>query len=189
MGIKESTLDLAQDPFNAEINFALAEEYMYQLQYASAAGFYLRAAEYGYATDPIMAYTSLLKMVFCWETQGDREATVYNNLLQAVALLPTRPEAYFLLARLHERKGEWQKCFTFAEMGLLFASNAYHRPLPSHVDYFGSFCLLFEKAVACWWLGRRDECKATFHYLLDEYKMPPEYVSASLKNLELFNVS
>ena len=65
MGIKELTIDLSADPTNCEKNFALAEAYNSSQQYASAAGFYLRAAEYGYKTHPLVAYASLLKMSLC----------------------------------------------------------------------------------------------------------------------------
>jgi hypothetical protein len=186
MEIKDLTIDLSSDPYSAEKNFALAEGYSSQKQYASAAGFYLRAAEYGYKTHPLITYTSLLKMALCWSYQGDRNKTVYNNLMQAVAYLPNRPEAYFLLARIHERNKEYQQCYTYSEMGLLYATSTYHNPLPAYVDYNGAYCLMFEKAVAGWWLGRKEESKVLFQYLLDDHQMAPEYVSGCLNNLKLF---
>lgn len=189
MGIKELTIGLSADPTNCEKNFELAEAYADQQQYASAAGFYLRAAEYGYQTHSLIAYTSLLKMAVCWSHQGDRTRTVHNNLLQAIAFLPARPEAYFLLSRIHERNKEYQQCYTYAELGLLYATSTYNNPLPGYVDYNGSYCLLFEKAVAGWWLGRREESKVLFQHLLDEHKMAPEYVNGCINNLRLFNVS
>jgi hypothetical protein len=66
MDVRELTLKLAEDPVDVENNFNLAIAYEEQLQYASAAGFYLRAAEYGYKTHPLITYTSLLKMALCW---------------------------------------------------------------------------------------------------------------------------
>jgi tetratricopeptide (TPR) repeat protein len=186
MAIKELTIALAADPYDIETNFALAEEYDRQQQYASAAGFYLRAAEYGYKTHPLIAYTSLLKMSWCWSRQGGRDRTVYHNLMQAVAFLPNRPEAYFLLSRIHERNKEYQQCYTYAEMGLLYATATFNSPLPAHVDYNGSYCLMFEKAVAGWWLGRKEESKVLFQHLLDDHQMTPEYVNGCLNNLKLF---
>ena len=186
MEIKALTVDLSADPFSVEKNFDLAEGYAAQKQYASAAGFYLRAAEYGYKTHPLITYTSLLKMALCWSEQGDRNKTVYNNIMQAVAFLPNRPEAYFLLARIHERNKEYQQCYTYAEMGLLYATVTFHNPLPGYVDYNGSYCLLFEKAVAGWWLGRKDESKVLFQHLLDDHQMTPEYVNSCLNNMRLF---
>ena len=186
MKIKEASIKLAEDSFNPEVNFALAEAYDAEKQYASAAGFYLRAAEYGYKTHPLITYASLLKMALCWSQQGDRNRTVYNNLMQAVAYLPNRPEAYFLLARIHERNKEYQQCYTYAEMGLLYATTTFHNPLPAYVDYNGAYCLMFEKAVAGWWLGRKEESKVLFQHLLDDHQMAPEYVSGCLNNMKLF---
>jgi tetratricopeptide (TPR) repeat protein len=186
MGIKEATLELAADPFDVHKNFNLAQEYYKQKQFASAAGFYLRAAEYGHKTEPLITYTSLLIMSLCWAQQGDRNRTVYNNLMQAVAYLPNRPEAYFLLSRIHERNKEYQQCYTYAEMGLLYATTTFHNPLPGDTDYKGSYCLMFEKAVAGWWLGRKEESKVLFQHLLDDHQMAPEYVSGCLNNMKLF---
>ena len=186
MDVKELALKLAENPFDVEINFNLATAYEEQLQYASAAGFYLRAAEYGYKTHPLITYTSLLKMAMCWGAQGDRNKTVYNNIMQAIAYLPNRPEAYFLLSRIKERNREYQECFTYAELGLLFATNAYNQPLPGYVEYNGTYCLLFEKAVAGWWIGRKSESKTLFQHLLDDHAMTEEYVNGCLNNLKLF---
>jgi hypothetical protein len=187
MDVRELTLKLAENPVDVENNFNLATAYEEQLQYASAAGFYLRAAEYGYKTHPLITYTSLLKMTLCWSAQGDRNKTVYNNLMQAIAYLPNRPEAYFLVSRIKERNKEYQECYTYAEIGLLFATSTYNQPLPGYVEYNGSYCLLFEKAVAGWWIGRKEESKVLFHHLLDDHKMSKEYVSSCLNNLKLFN--
>jgi tetratricopeptide (TPR) repeat protein len=187
MDVRELTLKLAENPIDVENNFNLAIAYEEQLQYASAAGFYLRAAEYGYKTHPLITYTSLLKMALCWGAQGDRNRTIYNNIMQAITYLPNRPEAYFLLCRIKERNKEYQECYTYAELGLLFATTTYNQPLPGYVEYNGSYCLLFEKAVAGWWIGRRDESKTLFQHLLDNYEMSQEYVNGCLNNMSLFN--
>jgi tetratricopeptide (TPR) repeat protein len=187
MDVKELALKLAENPNDPQINFDLASAYEEQLQYASAAGFYLRAAEHGYKTHPLITYTSLLKMALCWGAQEDRNRTVYNNIMQAIAYLPNRPEAYFLVSRIKERNKEYQECYTYAELGLLFATTTYNQPLPGYVEYNGSYCLLFEKAVAGWWIGRRDESKILFEHLLDNYEMSQEYVNGCLNNMKLFN--
>jgi tetratricopeptide (TPR) repeat protein len=187
MGIKELAIDLSNDSSNPEKNFALAEEYERLRQHSSAAGLFLRAADFGYKTHPLITYASLLKMALCWSRQNDRKATVINSLYHAIAYLPSRPEAYFLLSRICEKNKDWQKCFTYAEIGIQFATATYHNPLPGYVEYNGSYCLLFEKAVASWWIGRKEESKQLFQYLLDEYEMAPEYVYGCLNNMKLFS--
>lgn len=186
MSVKELAVDLASNTKDANKNFALAEEYERLNQHASAAGFYLRAADLGYKTSPLLTYTSLLKMALCFSRQKDRTATVVNTLHHAIAFMPSRPEAYFLLARFYERNKEWQKAYTFAELGLQFAMVAVHQPTPGYVEYNGSYCLLFEKAVSGWWIGRKNESKMLFQQLLDEHEMSPEYVYGCLNNMKLF---
>lgn len=187
MGVKELAIDLSLDTTDPEKNFAIAEEYERLKQHSSAAGFYLRAADYGHKTHPLITYTSLLKMGLCWSKQSDRKATVVNSVYHALAYLPARPEAYFILSRINERDREWQKCYTHAEMGLQFATATYNNPLPGYVEYNGSYCLMFEKAVSSWWIGRKQESKELFQYLLDEYEMSPEYVHGCLNNMKLFS--
>lgn len=187
--VKELAIDLASDTKNPTKNFALAESYEKLHQHASAAGFFLRAADFGYKTHPLVAYTSLLKMSLCFSRQNDRTSTVLNTLHHAVAFMPSRPEAYFLLARFYERNKEWQKAFTFAELGLQFTVPTQNNPLPGYVEYNGPYCLLFEKAVASWWIGRRKESKLLFQSLLDDYEMAPEYVISCITNMSLFDVS
>ena len=186
MSVKDLAVDVAFDSYNPEKNFALANAYYDQGQYSSAAGFYLRAADRGYQTHTLLAYTSLIKMALCFSKQGSRSSTVYQTLLQAVSLLPGRPEAYFHLSRIHERNKEWQRSATFAELGLANHLADYNSPLPSYVEYNGMYCLLFEKAVCGWWLGRKEESKALFDHLLDNYEMSSEYVNGCLNNLKLF---
>ncbi|CAB4178734.1 hypothetical protein UFOVP1033_5 [uncultured Caudovirales phage] len=185
--IESLVIDLSTDTFNPEKNFALAVEYSNIKQTAAALSFFLRAAEYGHDTHPLLVYASLLKVSLCLSEQGQRDATVVNSIHEAIGYLPGRPEAYFLLSRWYERNNDWRKCYAFAEVGLNFSASTYNLPLPTYVEYEGPYCLIFEKAVSSWWLGRKEECKTLFKYLLDNYEMAPGYVNSSLNNLKLFN--
>ena len=107
-----------------------------------------------------------------------RETSVKNCYLQAMQYLPKRPEAYFLISRDHEQKGEWQAAYTFAQVGLAHARG--NETLPTTTQYLGEFVLLFEKAVAGWWIGRLDESISIFQDLLnqdipDNYRKSIEY--------------
>lgn len=186
MSVKDLAIDLASNTRDANKNFALAEEYERLKQYASAAGFFLRAADLGYKTNPLLTYTALLKMALCFSRQNDRTATVLTTLHNAIAFMPSRPEAYFILSRFYERNKDWNKSYAFAEIGLQFAMVANHLPTPGYVEYNGVYCLMFEKAVTGWWIGRKDESKAIFQDLLDNHKMSPEYVYGCLNNMRLF---
>jgi len=180
MKIEELVVELSKDPFNPALNFDVAVEYEKQNQTASAVSFYLRTAEYGHESHPTLVYASLLKVAHCFDDQNDRNATVSNCLLQAVAFLPYRPEGYFLLAQFYERLGQWQECYTWACMGL---SHHLHNPLPVHVGYESSYVLLFEKAVSAWWIGRKDESIELLKRL-EKMEIDPGYLSAVKHNLE-----
>lgn len=185
-GVEKVILDLSLDSFDPEKNFAAALEYDRLNQTSSAAFFYLRAAEWGYKTHPLIAYTSLLKMAQCYGKQVNRENTVASSLLHAVTFLPQRPEGHFLLARYYERNKRWQEAYTQASIGLMMAINTYNEPLPTWVEYDGVYCLLFEKAVAGWWLGQKDESKKIFEDLLANYNVAQEYKTAIENNLKLY---
>jgi len=182
--IESLVVELSKDPFNPHINFACAVEYELLNQTASAVSFYLRAAEYGFASNPVIAYTSLLKMAHCFEDQNDRTSTVSNCLQQAVTVLPKRPEAYFLLSQFHERQRSWQESYTYAEIGLSVAYG--HEPLPINVGYTNHFFLEYQKAVSAWWIGRRHESIILFNKLKEKTaELPEEYLKSIESNLKV----
>lgn len=179
--------DLSSDPFNPSLNFNIAVEYEKLGQTASAVSFYLRSAEYGINGDnPLIPYTALLRMAHCFEDQNDRAHTVSNALLQALAWHPERPEAYFLMAQFHERSSNWQECYTWAKLGMLYAFDPVD-PLPAEVGYHGLYCLEFENAVSAWWIGRRDESWYLLTKLKDMKNITPEYAAAVAANVARIN--
>lgn len=175
--------DASHDMFNPVLNFNIAKEYESLSQTASAVSFYLRAAEYGYESEPLIVYSSLLRMSICFEDQKDRNLTVNNAVLQAIAHMPNRPEAYFLLARFHERSGNWQECYAMAEVGLMF-SRLRLEPLPIDVEYPGEYGLHFEKALSAWWIGRDKESVSAFNRLLEDPSVSDFYKQTIKDNLD-----
>lgn len=176
--IEELIYDLSKSPFSPPKNFAVAAEYERQNQSASAVSFYLRTAEFGRTSHPLLVYTSLIKLAHCFEDQNDRMATVSNALLQAVSYEPGRREAYFFLAQFCERAQQWQECMTWTSLGL---AQPEREPLPLDVGY-KTYGLLFERAVCAYWLGRRDISRELFNHLL-ELDLTPEYRSSVEDNL------
>lgn len=182
--IDDLITELSNDPFNPILSFKIAMEYEKIGQTASAISFYLRTAEYGYDSNPEYVYASLLKAAQCFEHQKNRESTVHNLFLKAVAYLPTRPEAWFLLARYCERAKRWQEAYTFSEAGLVY-SKIKAVPLPVWVDYPGEYALIFEKAVTGWWVGHKDESWNIFQELLQQ-DIAHNYRIAIHGNLKLY---
>jgi FkbM family methyltransferase len=183
--IDNLVIDLSKDPFNPVLSFNIAVEYEKAGQTASAISFYLRTAEYGFYTHPEYVYASLLKSAQCFENQKNRESTVHNLFLKAVAYLPARPEAWFLLARYCERAKRWQEAYTFSEIGLMY-TNIKNTPLPIWVEYPGEYALIFEKAVTGWWVGRQDESWDLFQDLLKK-DIGHTYRVAIIGNLKLYD--
>lgn len=184
MRIEELVVRLSNDPFNPVLNFQCAREYDRLGQSASAVSFYLRTAEYGYESNPEYAYESLLRTSICFEDQNDRLHTVSNCILQAITILPAREEAYFLMSRFHERAGNWQECYTWAKMGLQFSTNIKN----DFLDYPGGVGLIFEMAVAGWWIGRARESSELFKDLLTK-DIPANYKAAIEANLRRTDAS
>jgi hypothetical protein len=179
--IERLIVDASTDPLNAEKNLAIAVEYEKLGQTASAVGFYLRAAEYGYKTDYLLTYAALLRVSICIEGQKDRSLTVSNVLLQAIAYMPDRPEAYLLMSKFYEKSGAWQESYTFAVMGSWHTRQLFE--LPVDVGYPGWFALEFQQAIAAWWIGRRDESLKMLRDLSDNRFLTSEYAEAVADNL------
>jgi len=170
------------DPYNPENSFQLGLRYEEQGQTASAAGYFLRSVEFG--TDTNRMYEALLKIALCFERQTNRVFTLKGTLLRAIALLPKRPEAYFLLARVYERNKDWQECYTLSTIAYDYATDEPNTI--SNVEYPGKYGFIFEKAVSGWWIGLMDESLHLFRVLNKNYKLDSIYkisVQNNLKNL------
>ena len=170
------------DPYNPENSFQLGLRYEEQGQTASAAGYFLRSVEFG--TDTNRMYEALLKIALCFERQTNRVFTLKGTLLRAIALLPKRPEAYFLLARVYERNKDWQECYTLSTIAYDYATDEPNTI--SNVEYPGKYGFIFEKAVSGWWIGLMDESLHLFRVLNKNYKLDHVYkisVQNNLKNL------
>jgi hypothetical protein len=180
--IERLVVDLSNDSLNPEKNLSVAIEYEKLGQTASAVGFYLRAAEYGYRSSSLTTYAALLRVSICIEGQKNRDLTVSNVILQAIAYMPNRPEAYLLMSKFHEKSGNWQESYTFAQIGLLHTRQMFD--LPVDVGYPGRHALDFQSAVAAWWVGRRSESIEDLRNLLNYPQIGPEYIKAVKENLE-----
>jgi len=174
---------LSQEPFNSDLNFDVAEEYLLLNQTASAVSFYLRCVEYSAPANP-KGYASLLRMAKCFDDQKGREFSVTNCLLQAITYDDTRPEAYFFLSQYYEKCQQWQESYTWAILGLGWANGI--DPLPVTTDYHDAYCLEFQQAIAAWWIGRKKESLDGLNDLAKR-DLAPMYENAVAYNLEKLN--
>lgn len=163
-------------------NFALGLEYENIGQTGAAISFYLRAAER--SRNDIEQYEALLRMAGCFNKQRTRDDTEKVLLEKAIVLLMDRPEAYFLLSRHHEIRENWQDSYTIACLGL--AQTKTNLPAMSTcVAYPGDYGLLFQKGVAAWWVGHREESRQIMLDLKTNFKLDDVHRSAVERNLEI----
>lgn len=172
-------LNYTHDPESPNANFDLALEYERQGQLGMAFALFLRTAER--EVDDIKQYQALLKAVISLKNVNDCE-TKKQLLQKAIALLPSRPEGYFLLSKQFESRQLWQDAYTTAVMGMNF-SDAKCAPLAVDVDYPAEYGLYFQKGVASWWCGKYEEAKEIMADLKRNYKLAPSYSTAVENNL------
>jgi hypothetical protein len=170
------------DTENAFINFNLGYEYERIGQTGAAISFYLRTAER--SGDDLQQYEALLRCALCFGRQGTRDDTEKVLLQKAIILFSKRPEAYFLLSRLHERKKEWQDCYTVACAGLNVCEFDGF-PLNTDVEYPGKYALVFQKGMSSWWVGLNNESRAIMADLKFNHKMNTLFTNAVDNNLNI----
>jgi hypothetical protein len=172
-------LNYVSDPTNPEYTFSLGLGYEDKGQLAAAAGMYLRTAEF--SDDDLLAYESLLRIASCYVRLGNHVSMVKCLLHRAISLKPERPEAYFLLSRLYESTSEWHESYSFAVMGQRLCGD--HPRLRTNVEFPGTYALVFQQAVASWWIGLYDEALHLFRQLKRNPTMLPTHVLAVQDNL------
>ena len=181
--ITNAIIQLSKDTNNPQLNFNAAIEYDKINQTASAVSFYLKTAEYSDNKD--LVYSSLIKLGGCFEKQGQRDASVLNSYFQAIELLPSRPEAYYMLSRFYELKSNWQESYTFAKLGLFFQDNILGE-LPCDLGYIEKPSFILQRAVSAWAIGRSDESKKLFFQLASIKGLPDYYRTCIINNFKNF---
>lgn len=160
----------------------LARWYENQRHFSPACGLYLRAAELSGEGD--ISYECMIRLYYCYAELGFREYTCENVLKMALNMMPRRPEAYFLLSQLYERKANWMDSYTYASVGLQVADTL-PSPLRFESSYAHEYMLVFQKAVAAWWYGRTDEARHILRKMMEDYggSMNKDYKNLVQNNL------
>lgn len=175
------------DPDNDENNYALACHYQDMKQNASAVSFFIRAAER--STNKLLQYECMVSAALCFMEQGTRGLSVRGLLHRAMTILPTRPEAYFLLSRWWEREKQiesWVNGYSYACMAEQLCDFD-SPPLRRDVEYPGKYGILFEKAVCGWWVGQCEESRDIFKKLYKNYKLDQTHYEAVKNNLKFMS--
>jgi hypothetical protein len=173
--------NFVEDPYNPEFNIQFGEQYYQEGHKAAALTLFLRAAEYSLDKDKDLTYESLIKVALCLKGLEGRPHSVRGAILNAITFDRERPEAYYHLSYDHQIKNEWQESYLAAVQGLDKIKNS--KSTLTDIDFPGEYALIFQKAVASWWVGYCDESRELFNYLLKEYSMRSEFVEACYSNL------
>jgi tetratricopeptide (TPR) repeat protein len=179
--LKQALLNYIGNPSSDILCFELGYEYGKLGQYATALSFYLKSAEITKNDD--LAYESLICGSVCLTTPGSRDYSAKGILLHAVSLIPTRPEAYYFLSRLHESNYEWQEAYTMASCGLEFLENS-KNVTNKYLGYNEDHHLLFQKSVASWHIGRIEESKELTYKLSKDNNLDKKHKLAIKNNLK-----
>jgi len=161
-------------------NFHMGQWYESQEHYSPASGYYLRCAELTSNID--LRYECLIRIFNCYTKLGNRDNTCQGLLKQAIALSPNRPEAYFILSQFYEYRQNWLDSYLYANLGLVSIEP---KPFLSNIDYPGRYGLFFQKAAAAWWIGKAQESRQTYQFILDKYinDLPVQYRNLLQNNL------
>ena len=150
------------DTLSPLTNMELGLEYEKIGQGAAALSFFLRTAELTHETDPLLAYTCILKtwLQMCNTTR--RPIWEMEQLYTAVAFQPQRAEAYYFLSKKYSDKGEHKASYMYACLGLEFTGKD---DLPYNVGDYKPYKLLFQKALSSWYVGQRIESRELWNKL------------------------
>jgi len=173
------------DPENPQRSYNVGLWYEKEGHTAPALSYFLRSAER--FEDEDMQYESLIKCHHCYDKQGTRDGTAISLLQQALCIRPNRPEAYFLLARFHERRQQWHDCYKYSSLGLSI-SDFSSVPTTSDVEYPGKYGLSFEKALSGWYWGKIEESKDIFIELSNNNELTVEYYNSVVDNLKHYDI-
>lgn len=183
--LEELLTKYSLDTENSIHNFNLGVWYENNSHTAPALSFYLRSAER--SDNDNFTYESLIRASYCYDKQGTRDNSAKSLLTQALCLMPSRPEAYYLLSRFAERRSQWMEAYTFSSQGLEF-SKFDHPDLITNVEYPGKYGLIYQKALSSWWWGKSEECKELFEDLILNYKMDDQHHQQTLDYIKNFNL-
>lgn len=152
--------------------YLLAKEYDKLEQGAMAVSLYLKAADLAsseFVDNKELQYKCMIGIGRCYERQRDRGFTVEGAFLDAVALLPTRPEAHYHLCKHYEGKSLWKHCLIHAELAL----DNPHIEENCELGFPGYENLLYYQALANWYISGQQNGKQLFFSLKYRNKLKP----------------
>lgn len=170
----------ALDPKNPDKIYRLAAEYDRLDQGAMAVSLYLKAADISECKS--LQYKSMIGIARCYQRQENRFHTVETAYMDAIALCPDRPEAYFFICEFYEPHHKWKQVKMHAQLGLMTSimNGQIDKGLRQYKDSLRGFDgyegLLYYDALATWYIAGTQTGKHAFFDLKHRVKMPEKYI-------------
>jgi hypothetical protein len=154
------------DPKNPPLCYDLAKEYDKLENGAMAVSLYLKSADL--SDDKQLQYKAMIGIGRCYDRQRDRGFTVEGAFMDAIALLPNRPEAHYLLARHYAKTTEWKKCLMHSNIGLESDDD---NGKNIELGYDGWKYLKYFQALATWQIAGQQNGKELLFDLKYKYDL------------------
>lgn len=180
--VKEKLHKFIGDPNDPINNFELGKSYYDIKHYPSAFNYFLRTAEL--TEDKVLAYHSLIFCALCLKYQGNRKFATIGFFMQAKALLPMRPEANYLYARLLLEHHDWAECYAECRSSTVLCD---YSPEPlKGIGYHGIVGFQLLQSISGWRTGKKAECREIVKKIHENYVIANSDIDESLK-LEIKN--
>lgn len=157
--------DYLNNPTNDDINFNIARWYEEQGYLSPAISFYIRSADF--TTNINLRYESLIRVACCYKKSGNRNTTFETTIKQAIALDPEKPQAYHILAQHYEDNKDYINSYLFSSLAISKSNNNFQ--LIINDEYPGYYAPYFVKSCASWQIGKPDESRKGYKYILDNF--------------------
>jgi len=157
---------------DSKANYELGIEYFKEGHYASAMSFLLRCAELEnikLEANEVLVYMSLILVAECIGRMGRRKASQKTAILNAIAYLPQRHEAHYILSQWYEIEQDYFNCFASANTSLaLFKIDS-----TKILDFLNieEYKIKFQIAYSAWWVGKFDLSRRAFFDISNCYGM------------------
>lgn len=164
--LHDMLLKYVNDPSDPNLNYQIGREYERIGHTAAAISYLLRAAER--TKDRLMAYECLIRIANCFDRQGNRPNTTRDMYRAAIAWMPERPEAYYLMAKKQENEGNNSESYMYASLG--HEMEIKQKNLKDlDVGFIPEWGLPFTKTRSGWWIGKTNQTRRELQDLIDHY--------------------
>lgn len=160
------------DSEDTQANYELGLVYFQEGHFASAMSFFLRCAEIenlNHKPNKTLVYTALILVAECLGGIGRRRASQRTAILNAIAYMPHRYEAHYILSQWYELEHDYFNCFASANTSLALYKND-----SSKIAEFltiEEYKIKFQIGYCAWWVGKFELSRKTFFDISNEYGM------------------